>query len=200
MLPHSITQEGENQALKGAKRLMEFFKLKNIIPSRIISSSLLRAYQTSLIIKQEIDNQLGTDLEIIETDELTERRMGSVTNLTVDQIETVIEKDPRYKQASTDWKSSRDYKLPFIGTESLKEVGLRVFNLINTEASKGPTIFIGHGASFRNASIEFGILQKEDLPKLSIHYAEPLIFEKEQDKWDLVFGDWKIREKKDKID
>lgn len=200
LLPHPITKEGIEQAENGAEKLVKFFKSKGMSPKRIVSSSLLRAYQTSLIFKKTIEKELNISLELIETDNLTERKLGAMANLTVKEIESVIAKDPRLENPPKGWKSSRDYKLPFIGAESLKDAGKRVFETINEECKNGLTIFVGHGASFRNAAIEFKFLKEEDLPKLSMHNSEPLGFENSNGKWELVFGDWKIRDKKDKID
>lgn len=199
LLPHPITNEGKNQAVSGAQKLIDFFNGKEK-PTRIICSSLLRAYQTAQVLSSEFKKAWGYDLKIEQTDELVERKLGAMANLTVADIESAIVKDSRFENPPKGWKSSRNYKLPYIDAESLKEAGLRVYNKIQSEYSNELTIFIGHGASFRNASIEFGVLEESDLPKLSMHYAEPLIFEEKSGNWKLIFGNWKIREKKDKID
>ena len=183
LLPHPITAEGVAQAKAGAHKIIDYFKEKeHQFPKNIESSSLLRAYQTATIIAEEVFKVTKIDLKITQTDALTERKMGSMANLTVEEIEQIMSKDPRYSCPPRGWKSSKEYKLPYIDCESLDDAGKRVAEYI-----KNPTILenfddqcyrmlIGHGASFRHACHTLGILKEEDIQKLSMHYAEPLFF------------------------
>lgn len=205
VLPHPIKiPEGINQALKGAKDIIGFITENNVeVPKVIESSSLLRAYQTAEVIAKELEKKFDVSIKITESNQLVERNMGSMANLSVEQIEEVISKDPRLNKPPAGWKSSKYYRLPFIGAESLDDAGKRVSQYILDNPFKVNQefrIIVGHGASFRHASCELGILKEENIPALSMYYAHPLFFKKNSDSWDLVKGNWKIRNKKDKID
>lgn len=208
LLPHPITEEGVKQAKIGANKIIAFFKDKESqLPSVIESSSLLRAYQTASIIAEEIFSQMKIELKIVETDALVERNMGPMANLTVQEIEAILHKDPRYPNPPEGWKSSKDYRLPYIGAESLNDAGLRVAEYIHNEnkytkemEKERFRLLVGHGASFRHASRELGILKPEEVSKLSMYYAEPLFFKQNKDSWELIEGEWKVRSQKDTID
>lgn len=209
LLPHPLTAEGEKQAVHGAEKLIAFFKNnESKIPPYIECSSSLRAYETAKILVTEIKKHFSKHLKIRQTDALTERRLGPMANLTVDEIETVLNKDDRYENPPKGWKSSRNYKLPYIGCESLKEAGFRVAEHIkkapgyDSEQKKGSLfrIIVGHGASFRHAAAELAILQEEDIPKLSMFYAEPLFFNCNNGQWKHIGGNWKVRGGNENID
>lgn len=209
LLPHPLTAKGKEQTIAGAQKLIEFFKKnQNEIPPSIECSSALRAYETAKIISSEFANHFGIAPTIIQTDELTERRLGPMANLTVKEIEAIIKKDDRYNNPPQGWKSSRNYKLPYIGCESLLEAGRRVANYITTQPQFSFNssnknfyrIIVGHGASFRHAASELTILQEEDIPKLSMFYAEPLFFQNKDKNWEHIGGNWKIRSNNENID
>lgn len=207
LLPHPITAEGVEQAKAGAHKIIAFFKDKeNQLPQVIESSSLLRAYQTATVIAEEVFKITKIDLKITQTDALVERKMGPMANLTVQEIELIMSKDPRYENPPEGWKSSKDYKLPYIDCESLEDAGKRVAqyiqnpNILTDYEADRFRLLVGHGASFRHASRILGILKQEDIPKLSMHYAEPLFFEHTNNAWNHVSGEWKIRSLKENID
>ena len=55
-------------------------------------------------------------------------------------------------------------------------------------------LFVGHGAAFRHAAYHLNVLEYEQLAKLSMHYAHPVLIEFMADgSWRHVGGDWKIR-------
>lgn len=201
LLPHPLTSVGRVQATEGAKKITDFIQNHQInFPIKIETSSLLRAYETGTIIKNALENQYNIDILMQETDELTERRLGAMANLTVKAIEEIVNKDPRYPSPPKNWKSTSDYKLPYIGCESLNEAGKRIVNYIEANHFDGLRILVGHGASFRHAAKALNILKAEDIPKLSMHYATPLLFKYVNGKWEHIDGKWKIRDTKDKID
>ncbi len=207
LLPHPLTPEGIQQAKKGAQKLISFFKGKEKqLPQYIETSSLLRTYQTAEIISEALNMEFSIDLKIVETDQLAERKMGPMANLTVKEIEAVLEKDPRYSAPPPNWKSSKNYRLPFIDCESLAMAGQRVANYIKTTPSNhiqntnAFRILVGHGASFRYACAALDILQETQIPSLSMHYAEPLFFQQEKQVWKHIGGNWKQRNLKDNID
>lgn len=208
LLPHPITTAGIDQAKSGAQKIIAYFKTApELLPKQIETSSLLRAFQTAQIIADEINSAYDLDIELVENDNLVERKMGSMANLTVNEIENILSKDPRYTSPPKGWKSSREYKLPYIGCESLSDAGKRVAKVIQTPPN--PTgikhnskyrIIVGHGASFRHACYELGILQESDIAKLSMYYAEPLFFTFDNNSWKHIAGNWKIRSTQDNID
>ena len=208
LLPHPITDEGVEQAQKAAETLIQFFEHKpEKIPDCIESSCLLRAYQTAEIIAETLGQKFSKTISIVETDQLVERSMGAMANLDVETIEKILSKDKRYESPPEGWKSSADYKLPYIGAESLSEAGIRVSNYIKNPPSahcnwtpEKYRLLVGHGASFRHACAQMGILKKEDIPKLSMYYAAPLFFEENNGVWNKIEGEWKIRNRKDAID
>lgn len=205
VLPHPIKNpEGFEQAEKGARDIIDFIKKEGIsIPKVIESSSVLRAFQTAKVIAEQLEKEFGEKIEITQSDSLVERIVGAMANLTVSEIEEVISKDPRLDNPPKGWKSNKYYRLPFIGSESLDDAGKRVSKYVIDNpfnVQQDFRVIIGHGASFRHASCELGILEETDIPALSMHYAHPLFFKRNKKSWDLVKGSWKIRNKKDKID
>lgn len=199
LLPHPLTLEGRGQSLEGAKKVKDFlYKNSDLSIVSLHCSKALRAYETADILKTELE----LDLEMNQTDDLLERNMGPMANLRVDEIERIVDRDPRLESLPEGWKSSRDYCLPYKGAESLAIAGKRVAKYISSVKleANGLNVFVGHGASFRHAAHELGILKLEDIPKLSMYYAEPLVFKFEEGKWRLIFGQWKVRARKENID
>lgn len=201
MLPHALTQEGLDIAQQKASEMVTFFKNKQDLLPRVIETSvLLRAFQTAEIIQQAFEEAFGLKIPITQTERLMERKVGSVANLTVQEIEKIIAQDPRFENPPKGWKSQSDYRLPFPDCESLLEAGRRVFEYIRDGfEDERYRVIVGHGASFRHAAVELGVLTMNDIPKLSMHYAEPLYFENQKG-WKLIKGAWKIRARKENID
>lgn len=206
LLPHSITAGGEEQARIGAEKLIRFFKNDlSLLPSEIECSVLLRAFQTAQVIASELKREFNVDLKIKQAEDLVERKLGSMANLSVEEIEDVIDGDPRYTNPPENWKAKRHYKLPYLGCENLAEAGKRVSNYIKHYKSQENSekcfrIIIGHGASFRHAAFELGVLSETQIGELSMFYAEPLFFKYKGNGWDLVEGKWKVRGEFDRTD
>jgi broad specificity phosphatase PhoE len=202
--PFALNIKGQAQAQQGALTLQEIAsQLNATFDPQIHSSSLLRAWQTADIFKRHIQ-QLN---HILEVDDLAERSVGSVANLSLDQIEKVIKADPRYEKLPKDWKSDSHFRLPFIGAESLMQAGLRVASHLENTLQTVQTIegenilkvFIGHGASFRHAAHVLKILGFNDIAKLSMYHAHPVVFEvSAKGNWKQVGGDWKVRKQTDR--
>ena len=124
LLPHPITAEGVKQAKMAASKIIQFFKNdESQLPRTIESSSLLRAYQTASVLAEEVYNLMRIELKIVQTDELVERKMGAMANLTVQEIEAIMARDLRYEKPPQGWKSSRDYKLPYIDCPAVPFTG-----------------------------------------------------------------------------
>ena len=195
--PFSLTESGSQQAKGCADEIEKFLLEQNTKIHSLHTSSLLRAWQTAEIIRQA----LKVDVPLQQTLQLAERCVGSVANLTVSEIEAVIAADPRYDKPPKNWKSDSYYCLPFPGAESLMQAGERVADYINKYLKSnvgqgGLNIFVGHGASIRHAAFGLGILEFEQIAKLSMHHARPVFYKYEQGEWIHLAGEWKVRHKK----
>jgi len=203
--PFTLTPVGELQAAKAVILLEKFISTQNLkIHPCLYSSSLLRAWQTADIIRQDLTQE---QLPIESSIQLAERCVGSVANLTVEEIEQVLEQDPRYGKPPEKWKSDSFYCLPFPGAESLMEAGERVADYLRSIANKLAeselAIVVAHGASFRHAAHQLGILEQSDISKLSMYHCKPIFIEVPDvvtEKWSHVSGDWKVREQAEQPD
>jgi 2,3-bisphosphoglycerate-dependent phosphoglycerate mutase len=205
-LPHPLTKTGDQQSRVGAQKILQWIKEHGyVLDPTIHCSSLLRAYQTASNIT-EVMEVAGHDVfNILEHDDLSERCVGAGANLTVSEIEAILDRDPRYQKPAPGWKSNSWFRLPFQGAESLMESGLRVAHHLQRTAADldhGPKrlkIIVGHGASIRHAALCLGLLKSSDIPKLSMHHAEPLFISRSPTgQWEHWGGEWKIRKPKDK--
>jgi len=204
--PFALTTLGQTQARQAAKRIESFcLEQQCELDAEIASSHLLRAWQTASIISQE----LIPSTHIVSTMALAERSVGTVANLTIDEIEKIIADDPRYDSPPKNWKSNSEYKLPFHGAESLFESGQRVAdyisNVMTMDQSQNHSrlkLFVGHGAAFRHAAYALNILKREQIKQLSMYHAHPIFFEQNDlhEHWQHIAGDWKQRQLTDKPD
>ncbi|MDG6773715.1 histidine phosphatase family protein [Thiomicrorhabdus sp. ZW0627] len=200
--PYGLTNLGCEQAFESAIRIQQFAEEYDCeIDPTVVSSTLLRAWQTADYIAQG----LQIPYQIRQTAKLVERSVGAAANLTVSEIEAILEEDPRYPNPPKQWKSDSDYKLPFEGAESLMQAGQRVADEITqtfSELSENAgyntlKIMVGHGASFRHAAHILGVLEREEIRGLSMYYGVPVFFEyhpHETPAWRKVAGDWKVRQ------
>ena len=197
--PFQLTQQGMDQAHAAAALLMEMAKTNQWqIHQRIHSSNLLRGWQTADIIA----SALGSGFQVEGFDALAERCMGSAANLTVQQIEEILQMDPRFDLPSPQWKSDSHYRLPLQGAESLLEAGERIASHVSQQIESlrihGQQnimqLFVGHGAAFRHAAYHLGVLSFEQVAQLSMYHAVPVAMEAMQGQaWRHVTGDWKVR-------
>lgn len=198
--PFALTETGVDQARAGAAALATMIADRDLSPEPIIyASHQLRAWQTAHELLTQL-RALGHHLDrIAETPALAERGVGSVANLTVAEIESVLRDDPRYALPTAGWKSDSDYRLPFEGAESLMEAGARVARHLETTAKPGKlTIHVGHGASFRHACHHLGLVEQDQIARISMFHARPsLICHDPHGKWSHLAGAWKIRGAKD---
>ncbi len=201
--PFGLNGNGRSQSAKAIELLKQMQASSNAIFHPVIdSSTLLRSWQTADIIVHglnAIDN-----IEVF--DALTERGLGSVANLTIEQIENAIEQDPRFDSPPKDWKSNSYYCLPYQGAESLIDAGKRVADhllkrmsaidarILTSSEQDTFKIFVGHGAAFRHAAYHLGVMKFEEIAKLSMYYAQPLALEMHKDgSFSHAAGEWKIR-------
>lgn len=203
-LPHPLTQEGRAQAAAFADELVTLCETRGWTLCPVLDSSpLLRAFETASVASEALSKRLDRPFSVEEFAALTERCVGAAANLTVDAIEAIVTRDPRFATPPAGWKSSSDYRLPFVGAESLLEAGARCADHLRMrteplrEAPDDDTIlkvFVGHGAAFRHAAVHVGALALEDLPRLSMHHARPVcLATRETSPWNTVAGAWKLR-------
>lgn len=165
----------------------------------IDSSEQLRAWQTADIIRQNLQAQA---LQVNSFTALAERSMGSAANLNIQQIESVLAQDPRYATPPQNWKARSDYQLPLQGAESLNQAGERVAHHLQAQMQslrqtvKVDTLklFVGHGASFRHAAWQLGVLEFAQIAQLSMYHGSAVFLEYHEDgNWSHIAGHWKQR-------
>lgn len=201
--PFPLNNEGKTQAQAGVQRLHDMIVRNEwaLVPA-IDSSRLLRAWQTAVIFADGLADLAASPPQIESYDELAERGVGSLANLTIAQIETVLHQDPRFPDPPVDWKANSHYCLPLQGAESLLEAGIRVAGHLSQAMTALPPddhdrvkVFVGHGAAFRHAAYHLGVLAFEQLRQLSMFHCQPVMLEYlAGGQWRHVEGDWKIRE------
>ena len=208
--PYALTAEGKAEVhteVDSFAVLLEEHSLS--IAERVDSSNMLRAWQTAMIFVEKLYQHQMPSMLIDSHDALAERGLGSVANMTIQQIEKVIVEDPRYEEPPLDWKSNSHYCLPFQGAESLMQAGERVaahlqqqMQQLRTEVSVDTVkLFVGHGAAFRHAAFHLGILEFDQLAQLSMFHARPVLVEYLDDgSWRHIGGDWKVRNAKNGLD
>jgi broad specificity phosphatase PhoE len=200
--PYPLNSVGETQAREGAQVLYDTLKRHgwSLVPS-IDSSRLLRAWQTATIFAERLAEQSSCTPPVESYDELAERGVGCLANLTIAQIEDVLRLDPRVSDPPAGWKADSHYRLPLQGAESLLEAGGRVAaHLLQAMAALPPAghdrvkVFVGHGAAFRHAACHLGVLEFGQLRQLSMFHCQPVMLEYlPNGNWRHVEGDWKVR-------
>lgn len=164
-------------------------------------SQLLRAWETATIIVESLGDCFSTAPRLNACEALAERGLGSGNNLSISVIESVIRDDPRFADLPPDWKSNSRFRLPLQGAESLMDAGERVAAHLERQMKEladaaGPDtlkLFIGHGAAFRHAAFQLGVLEFAQIARLSMFHAAPVFLEYQDGRWEHVLGDWKVR-------
>ena len=201
--PFGLTTEGKLVVMEAVDEFADLLQQQALtLADKVDSSHMLRAWQTAMIYVDRLYQHVMPTTLIDSYDSLAERGVGSVANLSVQQIEKLIVEDPRYEEPPQDWKSNSHYCLPFQGAESLMQAGQRVADhlrqqmqaLSSTVEVDTVKLFIGHGAAFRHAVHHLGVLKFEQLARLSMFHAQPVLIEYFNDgSWRHILGDWKIR-------
>lgn len=200
-LPHPLTGDGESQARQGADELVGLAReLQLPIHPVMHASSLLRAYQTAILVMERLVELGFGPFEVVEHPALAERSVGSLANLTLVEIDRIVARDPRLEPLPKGWKSDSDFRAPFLGAESLLEAGARVARCVEacTEAVEVPedrlVVFVGHGGSFRHAAVHLGALDRSAVRGLSMFHCRPVLLERARHgSWSHVGGEWKVR-------
>lgn len=200
--PFPLNADGEKQAQKAASDIYRMLQQHGwSLLAEIDSSRMLRGWQTARIITDWLGDKLSQPLQLQSFDELAERSVGSAANLTARQIRDIIHNDPRFPDLPEDWKSNSEYCLPLQGAESLLQAGERVATHLRSrmmELADSDTdrlkLFVGHGAAFRHAAWHLGIMEYEQIAKLSMYHGHPVYLEYFSDgSWQHIAGEWKVR-------
>ena len=200
--PYPLNADGENHAREAAVIIDAAMRQHNwSMCPQIDCSHMLRGWQTANIIADSLTTKLTQQLQLESFDELAERSVGCVANLTAEQIREVIHNDPRYQELPQDWKSNSKYCLPLQGAESLLEAGERVaghlrqrMSGLSDEGVDTLKLFVGHGAAFRHAAFHLGVLEYEQIKRLSMYHGRPVFLEFLDDGSCLhIEGEWKVR-------
>ncbi|MET1412479.1 histidine phosphatase family protein [Roseibium sp. HPY-6] len=204
--PFGLSETGRTQAMNAGRDLAAMARANGwTISSKVMSSQLLRAWETASLLCRTLGEETGELFEVDEEADLAERSVGAFANLTLAQIEEVLAEDPRYSTPPADWKSDSTYKLPALGAESLMEAGERVARILSAgigdlKAFPGSNarVFVGHGASLRHAAYHLKVLNYDDIRGLSMHHARPVVLKCSEDgRWSHCAGGWKERTPKD---
>ncbi len=205
--PYGLTAQGTEQARACGAQIAALLRETGWALDPVVwSSHQLRAWQTAQG-AVEVLAGAGHEARVCESASLAERSLGSAANLTVDEVEEVLRLDPRFEAPPVGWKSLSEYQLPLQGAESLMMAGARVAAHLREVLASAPpegaaegqlTLFFGHGASFRHAASHLGILAREEIARVSMYHARPLIICYEgADRWARFSGAWKQRGQSD---
>lgn len=202
-LPHPLTAKGREQSRALGAELYDLAQTRGLRIDPVLDCSpLLRAYETAQIVAEHLHELTGNQYRVEEFDSLSERCLGAAANLRVDEIEAILERDPRYEVPPDGWKASADYRLPFLGAESLLEAGARIARHLRTRTDRlhrehqSPVlkVFVGHGGGIRHAAACLGALRLAQVPTLSMHYASAVCLRADGTRpWRHVAGQWKQR-------
>lgn len=202
-LPHPLTAEGREQASALAGDLLAMCEENGWRLHPVLhTSTLLRAYETATIAAARLHEALGVEIRVVESEALVERSLGAAANLTLEEIERAVERDPRFASLPPAWKSHSAVKLPFQGCESLLEAGARVagylmqtFARIEGRVEEDTLVaFIGHGGAFRHAAAALGLFDAEKAGSVSMYHAKPVALRRSpENRWTHVAGEWKPR-------
>jgi 2,3-bisphosphoglycerate-dependent phosphoglycerate mutase len=208
--PFPLSRLGAEQAERSVTLIRGSLEMFNWSLHPIIDSSrLLRGWQTAEVLRKGLQIGNPMDLKIESFDALAERSLGSAANLSLQLIESVLHEDPRFSPPPKGWKADSHYRLPLQGAESLMDAGERVAEHLQQRLTELQSqvkvdtvkLFVGHGAAFRHAAHQLGVLAFEQIAALSMYHCRPVFLERREDgSWQHLTGDWKIRSKGDAFD
>jgi broad specificity phosphatase PhoE len=220
-LPHGLTPRGREQAREAARVVWQHCQQHGLELDPVVDCSRLRrAWETADVMARALESFGSSKLVVKEFDALMERSLGAAANLTLEQIEAVLDADPRFERPRPGWKRDAQYTLPLPGAESLARAGERVARHVRARmraldgdaaaaSSSMPSsakprlvLFVGHGGAFRHAASELGVLSPADVERSSMHHGAPIFFEfhagrggdVSAERWHRVAGDWRERE------
>jgi 2,3-bisphosphoglycerate-dependent phosphoglycerate mutase len=199
-----LTAQGRLQATAAATAIADFAQTRGLTLESVIDCSpLRRAWETAHLLSLGLEANTGRAFACREFAELAERSLGALANLSVDAIESIVSDDPRFAPPPPNWKRNSDFRLPFLGCESLNEAGARVARHLRAcaQALEGPTrlkLLVGHGGAFRHAAQELGVLSRAQVSELSMDYCVPIYLDCQSaagtpERFVHVAGQWRQR-------
>ncbi|WP_068118313.1 histidine phosphatase family protein [Tropicimonas marinistellae] len=200
--PFPLTDEGEEQARACGDELAAHIARDGLDLDPVVHCSCqLRAWQTATLACETLGRHGLRIAEIRQSPALAERGLGSAANLTLAEIEAVLAADPRFAPPPPGWKSDNYYRLPLQGAESMEDAGKRVAAYLRQtigrpSPNENPrlTLYFGHGAAFRHAAHQLGVLTLDAVADLSMFHARPLhLCYMADGTWSHYGGDWKQR-------
>jgi len=211
-LPYGLTDNGAAQAREAAAAVREFARRSELTLDPVIDCSRMRrAWETASSMAGALTEAVGLRFECREFEELAERCLGALANLSVEAIEAILRDDPRCAVPPPGWKRDAEYRLPFQGCESLAQAGRRVAQHLRrcaaaladsaaTSGDEAPSLklVVGHGGAFRHAASELGVLSPDQVANLSMGHAVPVYLEVERtdggsDRFAHLAGHWRQR-------
>ena len=203
--PFPLTVTGHEQARACGEEIALLLTESGWLLDPVSYSSLqLRAWQTAHEAAAVLASK-GHVTRIEQTPDLSERALGSAANLTLHEIEMALRDDPRFDTPPPGWKADRDYRLPLQGAESMRDAGARVAGWLRRAVAQDSvaemptlTLIFGHGAAFRHAAHDLGILRLDEISQFSMYHARPLLLcYKGNDTWVHSGGAWKRRDRQE---
>jgi 2,3-bisphosphoglycerate-dependent phosphoglycerate mutase len=183
-IPYPLTEEGKAEARAAADRVQALAAAHRIKLDPVVDTSvLLRAYETAEILARALAQREGRTFTVREFEDLAERSVGSATNLSLNEIDAVLARDPRTEAAPAGWERDPHYRLPFPGAESLLQAGERVARHLRKavdevraggEAGDRMKIVVGHSGSLLHALVHLGALSLDAVRDLTPPYAYPV--------------------------
>ncbi|MEL7967571.1 histidine phosphatase family protein [Vreelandella neptunia] len=212
--PYPLTEKGIADVREQARRFGEWLATSGYqLNAEIHCSTLLRAWQTAEIYREELTPLFAGPPRSCSFSALCERSVGALANLSIQEIERIVALDPRLEPLPQGWKSASDFKLPFDGAESLLEAGERVAAHLQAllepqpletakqlKQSKQLQLVVGHGASIRHAGYHLNVIPFSDIKRLSMFHGHPVVFERHNQGWSRLYGNWKQRQPADPLD
>ncbi|XGA79822.1 histidine phosphatase family protein [Halomonas sp. CH40] len=202
--PYPLTAEGTAEVRAQARAFGDWLAGSGWwLRSDIHCSTLLRAWQTADIYRQELASFFTESPSVNSFSALCERSVGAVANLSVGEIEGIVAQDPRLAPLPVGWKSASHFRLPFEGAESLLEAGERVaqhLQALPSAADGQIQLVVGHGASIRHACYHLNVISFGDIKRLSMFHGHPVVFERQAVGWRRLYGNWKHRQAADPLD
>lgn len=202
-LPLPLSAAGRAQAREAAGPILQFCEeLELEIDPRIEVSQLLRAWETAVMLAEELERRTGRSFVVEERSELLERGLGSCANLRFDEIEAQLSQDPRVGPLPADWRRLPEFRLPVPGAESLMMAGARTATRIAASLRSIPAddprdvlrLFVAHGGCLRHAAVQLGTLDLRNVTALTMEYAQAVLIESDgRGGWLQVAGEWKKR-------
>lgn len=213
--PYPLTEKGAEDVREQARRFGAWLATSGYqLNAEIHCSTLLRAWQTAEIFREELTPLFAEPPRSRSFSALCERSVGALANLSIQEIERIVTLDPRLEPLPKGWKSTSDFRLPFDGAESLLEAGERVAAhlqallepLSRLETTNQPKqlkqlqLVVGHGASIRHAGYHLNVISFSDIKRLSMFHGHPVVFERHNQNWSRLYGNWKQRQSADPLD